>query len=242
MSGNRGNNPRGRGRGGGGGSGPGFSGGPPPRGASPSGRPGGGSGFSGGPPPRGAGPSGRPGGGRGGYQQGRGAGGGPTGAGPSGDAVFGGPASVDQRLATSDALVNTLKKIPYKSERPTRPGFGTLGKPGVLRTNFFPVKFPKDAVIYDYHVEITPTTDLKSIKARLFTLLEQSAQPGWQEHVPFIAHDGSARLVSSKKLPQPLDVPVLFLKEGQAKPGKQDKTYTISIVSTGELKASELDS
>lgn len=206
------------------------------------GQPRGGAGFSGG-PPRGGSPSGRqPGGGQGGYQGNRGGGGGPTGAGPSGDAGFGGPASVDQRLATSDALVQTLKTIPYKPERPTRPGFGTLGKAGALRTNFFAVKFPKTAIIYDYHIEITPKTDLRSIKARLFTLLEQSTQPGWKEYVPFTAHDGSARLVSSKKLPQPLDVSLLFLKEGQTKPGKQDKTYTLSIVFTGELNASELDS
>lgn len=215
MSANRGGGNRGRGRG----------------------QPQGGAGFSGG-PPRGGSPSG----GQGGFQGNRGGGAGPTGAGPSGDAVFGGPPSVDQRLATSDALVQTLRTIPHKPERPTRPSFGTLGKPGVLRANFFPVKFSKAAVIYDYHVEITPTTDLKSIKARLFTLLEQSTQPGWREYVPYIAHDGSARLVSSKKLPQPLDVTVLFLKEGQRQPGRQDKTYTISIVFTRELKTSELDS
>ncbi|KAG9315634.1 argonaute-like protein [Chiua virens] len=218
MSSNRGGN-RGRGRGGGGG----------PPGGPPTGRGGG----SGGPPP---------GGGRGAFQSNRGRGGGPPGAGPSGDAVFGGPASVDSRLTNSNALVDVLKKIPHDAKRPTRPGFGTLGKPGVLRANFFAVKFTKTAVIYDYHVDITPTTDLKSIKARLFALLEQSNHSGWQEYVPFIAHDGSARLVSSKKLPQPLDIPVLFLKEGQAQPGKQDKTYTISIVITQELKSSELNS
>lgn len=142
----------------------------------------------------------------------------------------------------SNALVQTLSSIPYDPGRPTRPGFGTLGKAGVLRANFFAVKFPKKGVIYDYHVDIAPTTDLKSIRARLFALLEQSTHPGWQEYVPFVAHDGSARLVSSKKLPQPLDVPVLFLKEGQAQPTKRDKTYTISITPTQELKASELDS
>ena len=156
--------------------------------------------------------------------------------------VFGGPAPVDQRLATSTELVKTLKSIPYDSARPTRPGFGTLGKPGVLRANFFPVKFPKTGIIYDYHIEVTPKTDLKSIKARLFTLLEESAHPGWKEYVPFIAHDGSARLVSSKKLPEPLDIPILFLKEGQAKPGKHDKTYTFSITPTQELNCSDLDS
>ncbi|KAG8214738.1 hypothetical protein J3R82DRAFT_9827 [Butyriboletus roseoflavus] len=227
MSGNRGGDNRGRGRG---------------RGQPHGGRSGGASSPSG--PPRGGSPAGhQPSGGQGGYRPGpRGGGAGPPGAGVSGDVVFGGPASVDQRLATSTELVKTLKSIPYDSARPTRPGFGTLGRPGVLRANFFPVKFPRTGIIYDYHIEVTPKTDLKSIKTRLFALLEQSAHPGWQEYVPFIAHDGSARLVSSKKLPQPLDVPILFLKEGQAQPGKHDKTYTFSIILTQELNSSDLDS
>lgn len=227
MSANRGGDNRGRGRGrgqprGGGGGRPASPGGPPRRG-SPSGH--------------------QPGGGQGGFRGGPRAGGaGPPGAGVSGDAVFGGPPSVDQRLASSNELVNTLKTITYDPTRPTRPGFGTLGKPGVLRANFFSVKFPKTGIIYDYHIEVTPKTDFRSIKTRLFTLLEQSVHPGWQEYIPFIAHDSSARLVSSKKLPQPLDIPILFLKEGQAQPGKHDKTYTFSITFTQELKFSELDS
>ena len=178
---------------------------------------------------------------QGGYRGGStGEGAGPPSAGASGDAVFGGPPSVDQRLTTSSALVKILK-FRYDPARPTRPSFGTLGTPGVLRVNFFAVRFPKTGVIYDYHIEITPKTDLKSIRARLFMLLEQSVHPGRREYVPFIAHDGSARLVSSKKLPQPLEVPVL-LKEGQAMPTQRDKTYTISITFTQELKSSELDS
>ena len=169
--------------------------------------------------------------------------GGPPGSGASGDAVFGGPPSVDQRLMTSSALVKIIK-FRYDPARPTRLSFGTLGKPGVLRANFFAVRFPKTGVIYDYHVEIAPKTDLRSIRARLFALLEESAHPGWREYAPFIAHDGSARLVSSKKLPQPLDVPVAFLslKESQAPPTQRDKTYNISITFTQELKSSELDS
>lgn len=204
------------------------------------GQPRGGGGGGGGPsgPPRGGGPTGSYGGG------GRGGGAGPPGAGASGDDVFGGPPSVDQRLAPTNlnALVQTLKSIPYDPARPTRPSFGTVGKAGVLRANFFPVKFPKKGIIYDYHVEISPKTDLKSIRSRLFTLLEQSAQPGWQEYVPFIAHDGGGRLVSSKKLPQPLDVSILFLREGQQQATERDKTYTLSIAFIRELEASQLDS
>ncbi|KAF9236506.1 Piwi domain-containing protein [Melanogaster broomeanus] len=188
---------------------------------------------------RGSGNRGR--GGSGGNRGARpgGGGSGPPGAGASGDIIFGGPAPVDQRLATSSQLDTTLNSLPYDPARPHRPRPGTLGNAIAIRANFFAVKFPKGTV-YDYHVEVSPTTDFKRIKARLFTLLEQSTHPGWQEFVPFIAHDGSARLVSSKKLPQPLDVPVLFLEEGQTTPSKRDKTYTVSITLSQELKTSEL--
>ncbi|KAH0832181.1 Piwi-domain-containing protein [Lanmaoa asiatica] len=174
--------------------------------------------------PRRGSPSGyQPGGGQGGFRGGRGGGGGPTGAGPSGDTVFGGDP------------VLTLRVLPV----PVSGHSANLEFSGPTSSQS---RFPKTGIIYDYHIEFTPKTDLKSIKARLFTLLEQSTHTGWQEYVPFIAHDGSARLVSSKKLPQPLDVPVLFLKEGQTQPGKHDKTYTISITFTQELNFSELDS
>jgi eukaryotic translation initiation factor 2C len=193
--------------------------------------------------PRGGSPGGyTPSGGQGGYRGGsRGEGAGPPSARASGDAVFGGPPSVDQRLTTSSALIKIIK-FRYDPALPTRPDFGTLGEAGVLRVNFFAVKFPKTGVIYDYHIETSPRTDLKSIRVRLLALLEQSAHPGWREYAPFIAHDSSARLVSSKKLPQPLKVPVLFLREGQAKPTQRDKTYTISITFTQELESSALDS
>ncbi|KIJ59485.1 hypothetical protein HYDPIDRAFT_118463 [Hydnomerulius pinastri MD-312] len=193
----------------------------------------------GGPPRGGGGGGGPPRGGAGGPRGGFGGGGGPPGGGASGDIIFGGPASVDQRLATSDKLVATLTKLPYNPERPHRPGFGTLGNPVVLRANFFATKFPS-GIVYDYHVEIAPTTDINRIKARLFRLLEQSTHPGWQELVPFIAHDGSARLVSAKKLPQPLDVPVVFLEEGETQPRTRAKTYMVSIVSSGELDTRKL--
>ena len=157
--------------------------------------------------------------------------------------MFGGPPSVDPRLSAQNqqALVQTLSSFPHDPARPTRPGFGTAGKPGVLRANFFPVRFPKAGTVYDYHVDITPKTDVKRIRARLFALLEQSVHPPeWAEYAPYVAHDGSARLVSSKKLPQPLDVHVLFLEEGQTAPRTHGKTYTIAITLTQEFKTSEL--
>jgi hypothetical protein len=139
---------------------------------------------------------------RGGY------GGGSRGGVP-GDLIFRGPASVDQRLATLDQLVSSFNKLNFNPERPHQPGFGTLGRPITLCANFFPVKPPKGP-IYDCHLEIMPSTDIKRICACLFELLEQSDQDSWKQFVPFISHDSSQRLVPKKRLPQPLDVQVQY--------------------------------
>ncbi|KAG1880920.1 Piwi domain-containing protein [Suillus subluteus] len=193
------------------------------RGGPPGGARGGGGGFGGG---RGSAGT------RGGY------GGGPRGGGP-GELIFRGPTSVDQRLATLDQLVSSFKKLAVNPKRPHRPGYGVLGRPITLRANFFPIKLPKGP-IYDYHVEIQPSTDIKRIRARLFWLLERSNQQGWKELVPFIAHDNSERLVASKKLPQPLDVQVQYYEEGEAGPNAKSKTYTFTITHTGNLDIAQL--
>ncbi|KAI6123475.1 Piwi-domain-containing protein [Pisolithus croceorrhizus] len=202
-------------------------------GGSSTGNRGGGGGFTGnrgGPPDRG-GP-------RGGYAysgggQQRGRGGGPTGAGASGDRIFGSPAPVDQRLQSSDSLVQVLKKLPYKPERPHRPGFGTLGTPITVRANFFAVKFEKQ-FIYDYAVEISPDKFLKKKRARLFTLLEQSEHPQWRELAPYIAHDGSAKLS--------LEVPIVFREEDETRSSPSEDTYKFTFELKHKLDIQQLNS
>jgi hypothetical protein len=123
-------------------------------------------------------------------------------------------------------------------ERPLRPGYGTSGTPITLRANFFAVRLPK-TVIYDYNVEITPKTDIGRIKMRLFDILELSQ--AFKPHLTYTAHDRSQRLVSAKKLPQPLDIQVPFFDEHD-KPSDKSKKYQISIIFQRELDPSQLTS
>lgn len=182
---------------------------------------------------RGGPPSG--GGARGGFR-----GGGPAGAMASGDnRIFGSPAPVDQRLQTSHELVKVLKALPSKPERPHRPDFGTLGRAITLRANFFPVKFSKQ-ILYDYAVEITPQKFIARRRSRLLTLLEESNHPQWRDFAPFVVHDKSARLVSAKKLPQSLEVPVAFVEEGETQPPAHRDTYTFTFALKHELDTGEL--
>lgn len=234
----RGTSGRGQGRGEGRG-GPPRGGGPPPgpgRGVSP-------------PPARGRGGRGRgdssvgssqhtgPGGGGG-----RGFGGGFRGRGDSGPLIYreGVPARLPPPLEPKglQQLVEKFKGFSITShKRPLRPGYGTVGTEIKLRTNFFVVKLPKQP-IYSYVVEISPKTDINRLKTRIFQLLEGS--PSIAQHIAYIAHDRSQRLVSAKKLPQPLNVAVPFYDEHQQGPGPNAKVYTISIKLDCELDPNEL--
>ncbi|KAH6866211.1 QDE2 protein [Coprinopsis sp. MPI-PUGE-AT-0042] len=198
----------------------------------------GGYGIRGGDPPRG-GRGGDPGRGRGGPPQGQGFDGGPRGrgGGPPGGRPAPGifqeniPAVLPPRLTDSsqDALTQSFAAVP----RPLRPQYGTRGTPVTLRSNFFAVRLSK-APIHNYTVEITPKS-LGNRKERLFQLLER--HPVYQTHAWYVAHDKSARLVSARQLPQPLDFEVVYRDYDDAD-GSQ--VYVISVKFDKVLDISDL--
>lgn len=149
------------------------------------------------------------------------------------------PAQIPARLSDpiQRQLVASFKSLKVSPDRPLRPGYGTVGTPITLRANFFPVKVPKGPV-YDYTVEIHPKTDINRLKVRIFQLLEESAQ--CRPHVSHIAHDRSQRLVSARKLPQPLDISFPFLEEGEQQPRPNATVYTVSIRFDRELDTGRL--
>ncbi len=163
------------------------------------------------------------------------------GGGPEGPLIFreNVPANLPSQLEPQalQQLVDKFKSLKVKPERPLRPGYGTVGTEIKLRTNFFAVKLPK-AAIFDYVVDISPQTDINRLKTRIFQLLERSS--AINPHLPYIAHDRSQRLVSAKKLPQPLDIAVPFYDDHETSPRPNAKVYQISIKFERELQPSEL--
>ncbi|KAK7032399.1 hypothetical protein VNI00_013147 [Paramarasmius palmivorus] len=182
---------------------------------------------------------------RGGFRgppRGGGGGSGFRGAGRATPAIFkeGSPAMPDDRLRDNDlnALVSSFRNLQVASNdprRPLRPGFGTQGTPITLRANFFPYRLPKDLVVYEYRVEISPQT---ALKRRMFKLLEES--PQCRPFIKHIAHDGSEKLVSSKPLPQPLNISIVFREEGEAQPRANAKVYNMSIALTTTIDTRQL--
>ncbi|KAJ7471966.1 argonaute-like protein [Mycena latifolia] len=230
--------PRGqRGRGRGGDRGQGRGGGPPRGGAPPSSPGPRGGGSPSGPAARGGRPlSPR---GRGDFRGGPPRG--PPRGGAPGPIIFAEnvPANVPPRLspASHDQLIRSFSTIKPNPDRPLRPGYGTLGTSITLRANFFAVRVPAGP-IFDYNVEITPKTDINRLKARIFFLLEQSAV--CRPLLNHIAHDRSQRLVSARKLPQPLNIAVPYYEDGEAGPRANATVYTVSITFDKELDTESL--
>ena len=151
------------------------------------------------------------------------------------------PAHVPDRLSTANLrqLITGFESMTVKSDRPLRPGYGTVGRTITLRANFFAVKVPQRP-IYDYAVEISPKEDVTRVKARIFQLLEISSLG--REHLPYIAHDRSQRLVSAHKLPQPLNIKIPYYDNDQDGPSHDAKIYTLSITFQRELDSNQLTS
>ncbi|KZT18189.1 Piwi-domain-containing protein [Neolentinus lepideus HHB14362 ss-1] len=159
--------------------------------------------------------------------------------GPPGGTIFAAniPAVVDRQTnAAADQLVAAFKGLTISPDRPLRPGYGTLGKQITLRANFMPVKVPK-GTMYDYTIAISPSIR-GGEKRRLFDLIE--AQPEYQAHQNYIAHDRGERLVSAKRLPDPLTMRIPYFEEGQPGPGQNAKVYTVEITYQRDLDMGQL--
>jgi len=103
-----------------------------------------------------------------------------------------------------------------------------------VRANFFTIRLPKNP-IYDYTVKITPDPG-RGIKERIFQLLER--HPRISPHTRFIAHDKGERLVSARKLEQPLEVTIDHTDEGA--PPATAKPYQVEITLRYSLDPQQL--
>ena len=151
------------------------------------------------------------------------------------------PLKQDRRLADSELnqLVKSFSPLNVQPEMPLRPSWGTLGQAGSLLTNFFSVKLSKDATFYEYEVSISPKAQAKGDRrARIMQLVEQS--PEFAPYVADVAHDQCQRLVSARKLPQPLDIPVKYLEEDQTN-NPNPLRFMVEIKFREELNMSDLD-
>ena len=137
-----------------------------------------------------------------------------------------------------DGLVQSFRRLQVQPEMPLRPGWGQLGKAGVVRANFFAVKLPPKATYYEYEIAISPKAQAKGDRrARIMQLVEES--PQFSQYVRHVAHDRTQRMVSAQKLPQPLEIPIRYREEDQ-QDDPNALTFTVEIKFLGELNTSTL--
>ncbi|KZT22267.1 argonaute-like protein [Neolentinus lepideus HHB14362 ss-1] len=160
--------------------------------------------------------------------------------------IFGGPAPIDARLqgnAQRD-LVDSLRSITLNpDDLPLRPGFGTVGKPIILRANFFPVKLPK-IPLQEYDVDIRPGGNAiaRRLKRRIWQLAEQTEQWAQAGMTGTVAHDHSAKLISAKKLPQPLVIQIDYTEDDEDASQARGRQYTLTFNYVQEIDPSNLAS
>lgn len=144
---------------------------------------------------------------------------------------------------SQDQLVSALKNLRLNdNELPSRPGFGTKGKPIKLRSNFFPLSLsPTNATMYEYDVAITPAagTAARRVKRRIFQLAELTTE--WHGGLRgVVAHDHASKVIASKQLSQPLSLAVRFYDEDEAGPSAAATTYTLTFTFTQTIALAPL--
>ncbi|KAH9920590.1 Piwi-domain-containing protein [Fomitopsis serialis] len=126
------------------------------------------------------------------------------------------PAVEDERLASHDTLLEGFAAVESGPEFPLPPASGTKGINITLRTNLLPTNF--DAKTYfDYELKFQPTKAVTADrKAKVLALVEAHAD--FANYNGRVAHDGSQRLLSVARLPDPFTINVELGGEGNREP------------------------
>ena len=136
------------------------------------------------------------------------------------------------------------------SNLPQRPGYGTLGLPIILRTNYFHLLPKPEKKLFKYAVEIDPKEQAARKKRRILTLFLQIPQIRALGYG--VATDYSSSIVTSVELDLGKDgrrefkidyydkEDVLPGQAFQPDPAHPPKRYTIKIQSTGRVDIPEL--
>uniref|UniRef100_A0A1X7VUD3 Uncharacterized protein n=1 Tax=Amphimedon queenslandica TaxID=400682 RepID=A0A1X7VUD3_AMPQE len=100
--------------------------------------------------------------------------------------------------SSSSKLDSPHPSFKYR-DPPPRPGVGTLGRPIVLQTNHFPIKFPTKGELYHYDVTLKPDTCPRRINRAVIKEIEKKYRENLQGIL--LAYDGTKNIYTSKPLP-----------------------------------------
>ncbi|KAI9888112.1 MAG: hypothetical protein M1823_000047 [Watsoniomyces obsoletus] len=223
----------------------------------PRGRGGGGSRGSGSDHGRGGGRGGGSSGGRGGSSDGGFRGGrGGYGGGPSEPMLFNPPGeqliqpaaevrqAEDALIASKPGLSMAGLNISGTTKMPRRPAYAKMGRPIVLRANYFHILPNKDIQLFRYHVDFKPEAKATRLVQRVMELFLAQAD-FFAAAKPAIATDGRSTIVTLKKLKLGAENraagQILYYEAEDAGPrAEKPKTYEYAIAYTNTLSVQEL--
>ena len=115
------------------------------------------------------------------------------------DRLVAGPSTQSSKTKDPSALSLAGLSLSETLKLPRRPGYGTVGRAVILRTNYFQIIPKRDLQIFRYHVDIIPGTKVARKKRRILDLLVETV-PALASARPAIATDRSSIIVTLKKL------------------------------------------
>lgn len=117
-----------------------------------------------------------------------------------------------------------------------RPGYGKLGMPITVFTNYFEIQFSEKKQIGRFSVSITPQIAARRQKKRIFELLFQI--PFFKTRLPGIATDYSGTIVSTYNLRgegSQAEYKIKYFESDSDGPNDKSKEYTIALTNLTEF-------
>jgi eukaryotic translation initiation factor 2C len=135
-------------------------------------------------------------------------------------------------MTQKSALGGSVARLSVNEDFPTRPAYGTRGKPITLWANYFNLQPAKNLVLYRYHVSVSPEAKGKKLK-RIFDLLI---------HEPSLAGavtDFKTLLILSKKVEE-MVLEIAYRSEFEDDPQPNTRPYRVNIQITGQIEVAAL--
>ena len=112
---------------------------------------------------------------------------------------------------------------------PRRPGYGTVGKKVLLRTNYFQVLPAANTELYQYSVQVNPEPNVARKRKRAFEMLFQ-VNPFLGG--PAVATDNRSTIITTQKLAFPGDTfqhSIVYYEAEETTPGPKAKSHAFKI-------------
>lgn len=122
--------------------------------------------------------------------------------------------------------------ISVKEDFPTRPAYGTRGKPIVLWANYFDLTTTKGLSLYRYHLSVSPEAKGRKLKRLIELLIQDTRLIG-------SVTDFKSILVSRQKFAD-MEVEIAYRAEFEDDPQPNTNPYRISVSGTGQMDVAAL--